>query len=256
MRPRQGPKGFVPHSQYVWWRSASVRGRPRSDVSQRGPYRSDRATATPTSRCTASLLSIAVSRSTQADCTSHGYYHSSSGTVAQPPMKTSPFGLKSRERSISLQPQGRRPNPLSPRSQRRLDRLSKWDSSTWATCPPWHPSRSSTRRSAPDRAHWWCFHRSRRVLSTAAPVASSNCTLSYPRHQSGTWQFIWVPTPADLQLHRLRFHQCWVRLRYLYESGSAPTDVTSWTVSIDGNPVRLVQRYGGEGAPHRCLHPT
>jgi hypothetical protein len=34
---------------------------------------------------------------------------------------------------------------------------------------------------------------------------------------------------------------CWLRLQYFLGPGSAPNDTSSWTASIVGDPVRLVQ---------------
>jgi len=74
----------------------------------------------------------------------------------------------------------------------------------------------------------------------------SNCSFnviwngSSSDHQ-GKWQTVSVPIPANYSCTDSDYTQCWVRLDYVYGSGSTPTDVTSWTASIQGDPVRLVQ---------------
>jgi len=58
---------------------------------------------------------------------------------------------------------------------------------------------------------------------------------------NGKWQSVSVPIPANYSCTDADNTKCWVRLQYVYGSGSAPTDVTAWTASIEGDPVRLVE---------------
>jgi hypothetical protein len=58
---------------------------------------------------------------------------------------------------------------------------------------------------------------------------------------NGRWESLAVPIPANYSCTDSDYTQCWVRLQYNYGIGSLPTDVTSWTTSIQGDPVRLVE---------------
>jgi len=57
---------------------------------------------------------------------------------------------------------------------------------------------------------------------------------------NGKWQTVSVPIPANYSCTDSDYTKCWVRLKYDYLGGN-PTDVTAWTASIEGDPVRLVQ---------------
>jgi Flp pilus assembly protein TadG len=58
---------------------------------------------------------------------------------------------------------------------------------------------------------------------------------------NGKNQFVSIPIPAAYTCVDTDPTKCWVRLKYVYGSGSAPNDVTSWEASIEGDPVRLVE---------------
>jgi Flp pilus assembly protein TadG len=95
--------------------------------------------------------------------------------------------------------------------------------------------------SPPDAAGG-SFTGCRSTLSTAAPVTLATCsfTVSNSTHQA-KWQTVLVPIPTAYSCNDLDPTKCWVRLRYLYGSGSVPTDVTTWAAGVDGDPVRLVE---------------
>jgi hypothetical protein len=57
----------------------------------------------------------------------------------------------------------------------------------------------------------------------------------------GKWETISVPIPADYSCDDTNPNACWVKLKYNYGSGNQPNDTTSWTASIEGDPVRLVE---------------
>jgi hypothetical protein len=80
------------------------------------------------------------------------------------------------------------------------------------------------------------------TLGTAAEVTLATCsfTVSNSTHQA-KWQTVLVPIPSGYSCNDLDSTKCWVRLRYVYGSGSAPTDVTTWEAGVDGDPVRLVE---------------
>ena len=71
-----------------------------------------------------------------------------------------------------------------------------------------------------------------------------NCQFGVPAAPSpfnGKWQQVSVPIPATYTCNDSDNTACWVKLQYSYGAGSSPTDVTTWTASIEGDPVRLVQ---------------
>jgi Putative Flp pilus-assembly TadE/G-like len=80
------------------------------------------------------------------------------------------------------------------------------------------------------------------TLSSGSPVNLTNCSLTVNNStHNGKWQSVAVPIPASYTCADADNTKCWVRLQYVYGSGSAPTDVTAWTASIAGDPVRLVE---------------
>jgi hypothetical protein len=80
------------------------------------------------------------------------------------------------------------------------------------------------------------------TLSTGSPVNLTDCSLTVnSSSHNGKWQSVSVPIPASYSCTDADNTKCWVRLQYVYGSGSIPTDVTAWTASIEGDPVRLVE---------------
>src|SRR5205807_330957 len=77
------------------------------------------------------------------------------------------------------------------------------------------------------------------MASTAA-----DCSVSGVQAASG-WdgQIIeWtVPIPAGYTCDYLSATGCWVRMRFVYPSGSTIDDTTTWSASLDGHPVRITQ---------------
>jgi Flp pilus assembly protein TadG len=71
--------------------------------------------------------------------------------------------------------------------------------------------------------------------------ALTNCQISVSSSYDSKWQTISVPIPATYACTDLSTTGCWVRLEFYYGSGSVPADTTSWTASIQGDPVRLVE---------------
>lgn len=71
-------------------------------------------------------------------------------------------------------------------------------------------------------------------------VYGSNTYLGQPQNNhQGRWQGIAVQIPANYHCDDLAFTACWVRLQYNYAAGN--TDTTSWTASLEGDPVRIVE---------------
>jgi len=69
----------------------------------------------------------------------------------------------------------------------------------------------------------------------------SNCQVNVSSAFNGKWQTIAVPISSGYTCSDLLTTGCWVRLQFDYGAGSNPMDTTSWTASIEGDPVRLVQ---------------
>ena len=68
-----------------------------------------------------------------------------------------------------------------------------------------------------------------------------NCEIDVKSTYNGKWQEIQVPIPADYSCTDASPVGCWLRLEFYYGSGSSPADTTSWTASLAGDPVRLVE---------------
>lgn len=69
----------------------------------------------------------------------------------------------------------------------------------------------------------------------------SGCKISVSSAFNGKWQTISVPIPVGYTCDGSSPTGCWVRLQFYYGSVSTPQDTTSWTASIDGDPIRLVE---------------
>ncbi len=69
----------------------------------------------------------------------------------------------------------------------------------------------------------------------------TNCRVSVSSTFNGRWQTITVPIPSTYSCTDSSPTGCWVRLEFNYGSGSTPTDTTSWSASLDGDPIRLVE---------------
>jgi Flp pilus assembly protein TadG len=80
------------------------------------------------------------------------------------------------------------------------------------------------------------------IRGSAAAVTLANCSLpvSMSTHQ-GKWQTISVPIPATYSCADSDNTKCWVKLKYDYGGGSNPYDIATWTASVEGDPVRLVE---------------
>lgn len=73
-------------------------------------------------------------------------------------------------------------------------------------------------------------------------VNLTDCTLTVTNaSHNGKWQSISVPIPTTYTCNDSDTTACWVKLQYTYGSGNQPNDVTSWTASIEGDPVRLIE---------------
>ncbi len=69
----------------------------------------------------------------------------------------------------------------------------------------------------------------------------NDCQINVSSSFNARWQTIAVPIPAGYSCTDASPTGCWVRLAFYYGSGSQPMDTTSWTASVIGDPVRLVE---------------
>jgi hypothetical protein len=72
----------------------------------------------------------------------------------------------------------------------------------------------------------------------------SSCELTDVKASTGynaRWQDISVPIPDGYTCDDLDPLGCWVKLQYSYGSGNQPSDTTSWTASLEGDPVRIIR---------------
>jgi len=79
---------------------------------------------------------------------------------------------------------------------------------------------------------------------TDAGVANgplTNCQINANPTYNARWQTISVPIPSTYTCTDASNTGCGLRLQYFLDAGSAPNDTSSWTASIQGDPVRLVQ---------------
>jgi hypothetical protein len=73
-------------------------------------------------------------------------------------------------------------------------------------------------------------------LNAALPTCALSVSATY---NQGRWQNIAVPIPSAYTCSDALTTGCWVMLKYDYVGN--PADATSWTASIQGDPVRLVE---------------
>jgi Flp pilus assembly protein TadG len=69
----------------------------------------------------------------------------------------------------------------------------------------------------------------------------ANCEIPANPSYNGRWQTISVPLPKGYNCHIDDPTGCWIKLRYDYGEGNKPRDTTSWQVSLEGTPVRIVR---------------
>ena len=76
------------------------------------------------------------------------------------------------------------------------------------------------------------------VVNATMPTCSLNGVNS---KYNGQWQTISVPIPSGYRCDDRDSSDCWVRLEFKYGDGNQPSDTTSWSAAIEGDPVRLVE---------------
>ena len=79
------------------------------------------------------------------------------------------------------------------------------------------------------------------VTGGTAGTNLTDCAITANSTYNGKWQTVSVPIPTNYTCSSSVPTGCWVRLQYAYGSGNQPSDTTSWTAGIEGDPVRLVE---------------
>jgi Putative Flp pilus-assembly TadE/G-like len=69
----------------------------------------------------------------------------------------------------------------------------------------------------------------------------TSCQINVSSSFEAKWQTISVPISPTYTCDDGASTGCWLRLELFYGAGSSPADTTSWTASIQGDPVRLVE---------------
>ena len=73
--------------------------------------------------------------------------------------------------------------------------------------------------------------------------ALSGCQLTNVSSSSGyqgNWEYVNVPIPSNYTCTYTQGGGCWFTVKFAFPNGT-PTDTTTWTAKIDGDPVRLIQ---------------
>jgi hypothetical protein len=74
-----------------------------------------------------------------------------------------------------------------------------------------------------------------------AAGALATCSVTATSAFNGKWETIKVPIPTGYSCDDTDPKGCWVRIQYDYGAGNTVQDTTTWTASIEGDPVRLVE---------------
>jgi hypothetical protein len=77
----------------------------------------------------------------------------------------------------------------------------------------------------------------------AAAVNSATCSQASMTSAvyNGRLVTVTIPIPAGYTCDTTSKAGCWVRIQMSYAGGATPTDTTTWSASIDGDPIRLVE---------------
>jgi Flp pilus assembly protein TadG len=71
--------------------------------------------------------------------------------------------------------------------------------------------------------------------------AIANCKLTnVGSSYNGKWQYVNVPIPSDYTCKVAETGGCWFRVDFDF-NGSVPTDTTTWTARVEGDPIRLIE---------------
>jgi Flp pilus assembly protein TadG len=69
----------------------------------------------------------------------------------------------------------------------------------------------------------------------------ANCQFTADSSFNGRWQNVYIPVPSSYHCSDASATGCWVKLYYNFPNASSPADTTSWSATVDGQPVRLIQ---------------
>lgn len=69
----------------------------------------------------------------------------------------------------------------------------------------------------------------------------SSCVVNATSAFNGKWERVSVPIPSGYTCNVGDPNDCWVKIQYDYGGGTIPSDTTTWSASIEGDPVRLVE---------------
>jgi hypothetical protein len=77
----------------------------------------------------------------------------------------------------------------------------------------------------------------------ASSSTSSTCTLTNMRSEThnGRMVRVTIPIPAGYTCDTSVDTGCWVKIDLTFSSTATPNDTTTWSASIDGDPIRLVE---------------
>lgn len=76
---------------------------------------------------------------------------------------------------------------------------------------------------------------------SGAVKITGSCTFTASGTFNGKWQVVSIPIPKTYTCTDSDPNSCWFKLVYAYGQGNQPSDTTSWSAALDGNPVRLVE---------------
>ncbi len=82
------------------------------------------------------------------------------------------------------------------------------------------------------------------VGSGVVTGALSNCTLTNVSSSSGfngRTQTIKIPIPNTYTCHSSNVGGCWFRVQFSFPATGVPSDTTTWTAIVSGDPVRLIK---------------
>ena len=74
-----------------------------------------------------------------------------------------------------------------------------------------------------------------------AAGALPSCSMTASSAFNGKWEAVRIPIPAGYKCVDTDPTDCWVRIQYDYGVGTVVQDTTTWSASVEGNPVRLLR---------------
>jgi Putative Flp pilus-assembly TadE/G-like len=88
----------------------------------------------------------------------------------------------------------------------------------------------------------WTCDISKVTADGVSPAGSGCSILGLTRDEfNGSAVRIRVDVPEDYDCDRTVATDCWVKMQMTFNGGAAPTDQTTWSAAIEGDPIRLVK---------------